>query len=129
MERRGVKYFRVHGKRGKIRYVEAHPAALPLIQDYLDAAKYQDEVFVPELLAGLKARGFDTTSNTLLVVMGDHGRMDPSQYGRGEALQQQDKMRVPLLFVGPGIAPGQRHTLLLGPEQEFSAEQRAASSG
>ena len=38
MDRRGVKYFRIHGKRRKIRYVEAHPASLPLIQDYLDAA-------------------------------------------------------------------------------------------
>jgi site-specific recombinase XerD len=35
--RRGVMYFRVHGKRAKIRYVEAHPAALSLIQDYLEA--------------------------------------------------------------------------------------------
>ena len=38
MSRRGVMYFRIHGKRRKIRYVEAHPAALSLIQDYLDAA-------------------------------------------------------------------------------------------
>jgi len=36
--RRGIQYFRLHGKRGKIRYVEAHPAAVGLIQDYLDMA-------------------------------------------------------------------------------------------
>lgn len=36
--RRGIMYLRLHGKRGKIRYVEAHPAAMRLIQDYLDRA-------------------------------------------------------------------------------------------
>jgi len=43
MDRRGVKYFRIHGKRRKIRYVEAHAAALSLIQDYLDLAKHGED--------------------------------------------------------------------------------------
>ena len=38
LDRQGVKYFRIHGKRRRIRYVEAHAAALSVIQDYLDQA-------------------------------------------------------------------------------------------
>ncbi len=34
-ERRGVKYFRVHGKGGKIRYVPCHSGTLERIDDYL----------------------------------------------------------------------------------------------
>ena len=34
-ERRGVKYFRVHGKDGKIRYVPCHSGTLERIDDYL----------------------------------------------------------------------------------------------
>jgi len=40
-------YFRLHGKRGKIRYVEAHPAALGLIQDYLDLAGHGPDPEAP----------------------------------------------------------------------------------
>src|SRR5262249_13261111 len=47
MDRRGVKYFRIHGKRRKIRYVEAHPAALSLIQDYLDQAGHASDQEAP----------------------------------------------------------------------------------
>ena len=35
-ERRGVKYFRVHGKGGKIRYVPCHSGTLERIDDYLE---------------------------------------------------------------------------------------------
>lgn len=34
-ERRGVKYFRVHGKGGKIRYVPCHSGTIERIDDYL----------------------------------------------------------------------------------------------
>lgn len=37
MRRRDIPYFRIHGKRGKIRYVEVHPEASELIHDYLEA--------------------------------------------------------------------------------------------
>ena len=36
-DRRGVKTLTVHGKGGKIRYVEVHPAAIRLLEDHLDA--------------------------------------------------------------------------------------------
>lgn len=37
-ERRGVKYFRIHGKGGKIRYVPCHSGTLERIDDYLARA-------------------------------------------------------------------------------------------
>jgi site-specific recombinase XerD len=37
-ERRGVKFFRVHGKRDKIRFVPVHPGTLERIADYLASA-------------------------------------------------------------------------------------------
>lgn len=39
-ERRGVKHFRVHGKRDKIRFVPAHAGTLERIDDYLIAARH-----------------------------------------------------------------------------------------
>lgn len=42
-ERRGVKHIRVHGKRDKIRFVPAHPAALERIEEYLDAAGHRED--------------------------------------------------------------------------------------
>jgi site-specific recombinase XerD len=42
-ERRGVQYLRIHGKGGKIRFVEAHPVALERIQTYLDAVGHRED--------------------------------------------------------------------------------------
>jgi site-specific recombinase XerD len=42
-ERRGVKYFRVHGKGGKIRYVPCHSGTLERIDDYLALAGRADD--------------------------------------------------------------------------------------
>lgn len=36
-----MKYFRVHGKGGKIRYIPAHPRAIQLLEDYFDAAGHR----------------------------------------------------------------------------------------
>jgi site-specific recombinase XerD len=33
-------YLRIHGKRGKIRFVPIHPMALRLIEEYLQAGKH-----------------------------------------------------------------------------------------
>ena len=43
-ERRGVKHLRVHGKRDKIRFVPAHPRALELITDYLEATQHGQDL-------------------------------------------------------------------------------------
>jgi site-specific recombinase XerD len=43
-DRRGVKHLRVHGKRDKIRFVPAHPAALDRIAEYLDAAGHAGDL-------------------------------------------------------------------------------------
>ena len=42
-ERRGVKYFRVHGKGGKIRYVPCHSGTLERIDDYLALLGHTDD--------------------------------------------------------------------------------------
>ena len=42
-ERRGVKYFRVHGKGGKIRYVPCHSGTLERIDDYLTLSGHGDD--------------------------------------------------------------------------------------
>jgi integrase/recombinase XerD len=38
--REGVMHFRIHGKRGKIRFVPVHPMALRLIGEYLEMGKH-----------------------------------------------------------------------------------------
>jgi site-specific recombinase XerD len=46
-DRRGVKHLRVHGKRDKIRFVPAHPAALERITEYLEMAGHAADVSGP----------------------------------------------------------------------------------
>jgi integrase/recombinase XerD len=41
-ERRGVKHFCIHGK-GKIRYIPAHPSAIQLLEEYLDATGHRGD--------------------------------------------------------------------------------------
>ncbi len=45
--RRGIMHLRVHGKGSKIRFLPAHPRAIGLIQDYLEAAGNEDEGGMP----------------------------------------------------------------------------------
>ncbi len=45
--RRGVIHLRVHGKRSKIRFIPAHPAALEEISDYLDMAGHKGDTSGP----------------------------------------------------------------------------------
>ena len=42
-ERQGVKHLRVHGKRGKLRYIPASSEALRLIDDYLEANGHRED--------------------------------------------------------------------------------------
>ncbi len=43
-DRRGVKHLRVHGKRGKIRYVPVHARAIGFIEEYLDTAGHRADI-------------------------------------------------------------------------------------
>jgi site-specific recombinase XerD len=58
-ERRGVKHFRVYGKRDKIRFIPAQSGTLERIADYLAAAGHGGDPDAPLFLA-LKARGLQT---------------------------------------------------------------------
>jgi integrase/recombinase XerD len=40
-ERKGVKHLCVHGKGGKIRYIPAHPRAIQLLEEFLDASGHR----------------------------------------------------------------------------------------
>jgi integrase/recombinase XerD len=73
-ERRGIKHLRVHGKGGKIRYVPAHPKAVQLLEDYLDAVGHRGEadgaLFRPmRQRAGLEGRALTAGSVYRNVVM------------------------------------------------------------
>lgn len=46
-ERRGVRHLRIHGKRGKIRFVPLHPRASVLIEEYLDLAGHRADADGP----------------------------------------------------------------------------------
>jgi site-specific recombinase XerD len=58
-ERRGVKHFRVHGKRDKIRFIPAQSGTLERIDEYLTAAGHGEKLDAPLFLA-VKARGLHT---------------------------------------------------------------------
>jgi len=45
--REGVMYFQIEGKGDKVRYVEIHPAILPMIYDYLNLAGHRDDLDGP----------------------------------------------------------------------------------
>jgi len=42
-EREGIKHLTVHGKGGKIRFIPAHPRAVRLVEEYLEAAGHRSE--------------------------------------------------------------------------------------
>lgn len=42
-ERRGVKHLCIHGKGAKIRYIPAHPRAIQLLEEYLDAGGHRSD--------------------------------------------------------------------------------------
>lgn len=46
-EREGIKHLTIHGKGGKIRYIPAHPRAIRLLEEYLDAAGHRVEAGSP----------------------------------------------------------------------------------
>jgi len=46
-DREGVKHLTVHGKGGKIRFILAHPRAIRLLEEYLDAAGHRGEADTP----------------------------------------------------------------------------------
>jgi len=45
--REGVMYFQIEGKGDKVRYVEIHPAILPMIYDYLNLAGHRSDLDGP----------------------------------------------------------------------------------
>lgn len=79
---------------------------------YLNALKHDDEL-VGGIMAGLEARGLDST--TLVVVVGDHGEAfgQHGQYGHATALYEEN-IKVPLYFINPVLFSGQRKNDIAG---------------
>jgi integrase/recombinase XerD len=46
-EREAIQHLTIHGKGGKIRYIPAHPRAVRLIEDYLEASGHRSELASP----------------------------------------------------------------------------------
>src|SRR5262249_5313635 len=46
-DREGIKHLTVHGKGGKIRFIPAHPRAVRLIEEYLDAGGHRGAMSSP----------------------------------------------------------------------------------
>jgi lipoteichoic acid synthase len=78
------------------------------LNDFLNTIAYTDR-FVGKLTAELDRRG--RLKDTLLVVLGDHGE-GLGQHGRREhdAVPYEEGVHVPVVMVGPDIAPGTRVT-------------------
>jgi arylsulfatase A-like enzyme len=74
-----------------------------VVDGYDDCVRWMDEE-LDELLRELESRG--RMADTLIVIVSDHGEElhEHGTIGHGHSLRPQ-VLRVPLLFVGPGIAP------------------------
>ena len=82
------------------------PRAEGELDDYLNAVAYLDG-FLEKLFAGLEERG--ALSRTLVVLAGDHGE-GFGEHGRRQhdSVIYEEGLHVPLMLVGPGVAPGTR---------------------
>jgi lipoteichoic acid synthase len=76
----------------------------PILNDYLNTVAYTDR-FLERLFASLEAKGL--LKETLVIVSGDHGEAfgEHGRYQHDTGVYEENA-RVPMIAVGPGIAPG-----------------------
>jgi len=76
------------------------------LDDYLNAVSYLDGV-LEKLFAGLEEQG--ALDRTLVVLAGDHGE-GFGEHGRRQhdSVIYEEGLHVPLMLIGPGVAPGSR---------------------
>ena len=84
----------------------------PNLNRYLNALHRNDEM-IGEIMQHLKNEGLD--SNTLVVVLGDHGETfgKHHQHGHGSNIYEEN-LRIPLLFINPVLFNGERSQQLAG---------------
>ena len=75
-----------------------------LTRSYLACTSFVDSQ-VGRVLSALKANGFD--DNTIIVLWSDHGWHIGEKGITGKNTLWDDGTRVPLIFAGPGVKPGQ----------------------
>ena len=88
-DREGIKHLTVHGKGGKIRFIPAHPRAIRLIEEYLDAAGHRSESEAPlfRSVAGNRA--------------GTKQRLNPGSIYRNVVMYYCKRLGISMELLGP----------------------------
>lgn len=91
----------------RLKWVQENGQWRNLVRSYLACTSFVDAQ-IGRLLDALDAAGL--SDNTIVVVWGDHGWHLGEKAITGKNSLWDDGTRVPLIFAGPGVAPGQRCT-------------------
>jgi len=91
----------------RLKWVKENKQWRNLVRSYLACTSFVDAQ-IGRLLAALEESGH--AQNTIVVVWGDHGWHLGEKAITGKNTLWDDGTRVPLIFAGPGVKPGQRCT-------------------
>jgi len=91
----------------RLKWVRENNQWRNLVRSYLASTSFVDAQ-IGRILAELDRAGL--AENTVIVVWGDHGWHLGEKGITGKNTLWDDGTRVPLIFAGPGITPGQRST-------------------
>jgi len=91
----------------RLKWVEKNNQWRNLVRSYLACTSFVDSQ-VGRLLTALEDAG--VTDNTIVVIWSDHGWHLGEKGITGKNTLWDDGTRVPLIFAGPGVTPGQRCT-------------------
>jgi arylsulfatase A-like enzyme len=89
----------------RLKWVQQNGQWRHLVRSYLACTSFVDAQ-IGRLLAALEESGL--AENTIVVVWSDHGWHLGEKAITGKNTLWDDGVRVPLIFVGPGVKPGQR---------------------
>lgn len=89
----------------RLKWVKEHHQWRNLVRSYLACTSFVDAQ-IGRLLSALEESGH--AKNTIVVVWGDHGWHLGEKGITGKNTLWDNSTRVPLIFAGPGITPGQR---------------------
>lgn len=91
----------------RLRWLKENNQWRNLVRSYLACTSFVDDQ-IGRLLDALEATGL--ADNTIVVVWGDHGYHLGQKDISGKNTLWERSTRVPLIFAGPGVAPGARCT-------------------
>jgi phosphoglycerol transferase MdoB-like AlkP superfamily enzyme len=94
------------------------PAGLPVDSLFCRSHRYTDKCFGRWLL---DARRQDWWSNTLVVIVADHGHTHPGKSGEADPA----KFHIPMVWGGPALRPGRNQIETFGNQTDFQATLRA----